>query len=136
MITGFNFDEFNILLRSLFTKDDVSIIPTVYNFDVYMLNRYISMVNPTFCKFINQVLNSYELVASIENKVDLYKMYKAVLPKMDNVRFCYIKRKTSRSENRKEVNNEDIIQYARLLEISAREIRQYLKEIDSLNQNS
>lgn len=132
MISGFNFDEFNILLRSLFTKEEVSIVPTMYNFDVFMLNRYISMVNTTFCKFINQILNNYELVAGIEDKNDLYKTYKAVLPKMDKVRFPYLKRKTSKRENRKEVNNEDILQYANLLEISTREVRMYLKLLDNL----
>lgn len=130
MISGFNFDEFNILLRSLFTKEEVSIVPTMYNFDVFMLNRYISMVNPTFCKFINQILNNYELVAGIEDKNDLYKTYKAVLPKMDKIRFPYLKRKTSKMENRKEVNNDDILQYANLLEISTREVRMYLKLLD------
>lgn len=132
MISGFNFDEFNILLRSLFTKEEVSIVPSMYNFDVFMLNRYISMVNPTFCKFINQILNNYELVAGIEDRNDLYKTYKAVLPKMDKVRFPYLKRKTSKRENRKEVNNEDILQYANLLEISTREVRMYLKLLDNL----
>lgn len=132
MISGFNFDEFNILLRSLFTKEEVSIVPSMYNFDVFMLNRYISMVNPTFCKFINQILNNYELVAGIEDRSDLYKTYKAVLPKMDKVRFPYLKRKTSKRENRKEVNNEDILQYANLLEISTREVRMYLKLLDNL----
>lgn len=123
-----NFEEFYKLLNSLYTKEDIPIVPNEKNFSVYFANRYISMYHPKMCVFINETMNDYEMLQDIITDPEtLYKMYKAVIPKLPVIKTQYIKRPTSKAQRRKEVTEDDIKQFATLLEVSTREVREYLK---------
>ena len=125
-----NFEEFYKLLNSLYTKEDISIKPTEDNFNAFLVNRYISMYHPKLCIFINETMNNYEMMQNITDSDTLYKTYKAVVPKLPIVKIQYIKRPISKAQQKNEVTEDTIKQFANLLEVSTREIRQYLKEIN------
>lgn len=122
-----NFEEFYKLLKSLYTKEDIPIKPTTDNFDVFLVNRYISMYHPKMCIFINETMNNYEVMQNITDLDTVYEMYKAVIPKLPPTKTKYIKRTTSNAQQRNEVTEADIKQFATLLEVSTREVREYLK---------
>lgn len=126
------FPEFNELLKSIFTKEEVTTKPNTDNFNVYLVNRYISMYHPKLCLFINQTMNNYELIQNIIELDDLYKTYKAVVPKVPYRYIEYIKRPSSKTQYKERISEEDIKRYAELMEISTREVRQYLLELDKL----
>lgn len=122
-----NFEEFYKLLNSLYTKEDVPIKPSSDNFNVFLVNRYISMYHPKMCVFVNETMNNYEMMQNITDIDTIYKMYKAVIPKLPPTKTKYIKRPISKAQQKNEVTENDIKQFATLLEISTREVRDYLK---------
>lgn len=127
-----NFYEFNSLLRGIFTKEEVKVKPSADNFNAYLVNRYLSMYHPSLLLFINNTMNDYEMIQNIDDCETLYKMYRAVIPKAPYRFIEYIGRGKSQTQTENNISDEDIKQFAELLEISTREVRQYLKDFDSL----
>jgi len=84
------------------------------------------MYSPTVATFSN-VLNKY--LGVFDNKRDLYNLFVAVMPKVSSKRISYIKKG---KEEKKEENN-DIVMLANNLEISKREINQYIAFLETLS---
>ena len=121
-----NWQEFFILLRSLFTKEVVSINPTEENFPLFLVNRYISFYHPNLCIFVDDVLNRYDNVQSFLDPAAAYKTLRAVIPKLPYTKISYVKKCVSEHAKNKDVSNEQLKQLADLLEISKREVLSYL----------
>lgn len=128
-----NFPEFNELLKSIFTKENVKVKPSTDNFNPYLVNRYISMYHPKLCMFINETMNNYDLIQGLDDSEVLYKTYRAVIPKAPYRFIEYIGRGKSKTQAKNNISDDDIKQFAELLEISTREVRQYLKLLDLVN---
>jgi len=77
------------------------------------------MYSPSTATFSN-ILNKY--LGIFENKKDLYNLFVAVMPKVSSKRISYIKKV---KEEKKEENN-DIEMLANNLELSQREISEYI----------
>lgn len=126
------FSEFNELLKTIFTKEEPSIVPADDNFPTYLALRYISFYHPKLALFVNQTLNNYELIQNIPDQVEAYKLIKAVIPKAPWHFIKYVGKKKSKTQYQEGVKEEDIKRFAELLEISTREIRQYFRDMDEL----
>ena len=121
-----NFQQFFILLKSLFTKEVVDIEPTDENFPLYLVNRYISFYHPNLCIFIDNTTNRYDNAQSFLDPAIAYKTLCAMLPKLPFTRIDYVKKRVSERAQNKGVTNEQLKQLADLLEISKREVLNYL----------
>jgi hypothetical protein len=88
-------------------------------FSPYMLNRWCSMHSPTVATFSN-ILNKY--LGIFDNKKDLYNLFVAVMPKVSSKRIAYIKK----SKEVKNEENEHLEMIANNLELSKREINEYI----------
>ena len=77
----------------------------------------------------SNILNKY--LGVFENKKDLYSLFVAVMPRVQSKRISYIK-KTKLKDNKKEENN-DIEMLANNLELSQREINQYIAFSETLS---
>lgn len=87
----------------------------------FLVNRWISFINPTVCEFINHVTNNPIL---LEDKELHYKTLLCTFPKMKSLpRLNYVKKI---KEEKSEVNQK-IKAIAQSLEISEREALDYLK---------
>lgn len=85
---------FDYLKGILFTK---SSSPSVCmedekNFDLYMINRWCSMVDGDSAKIINETTNKFGNMLLSKNSQ--YDFLKSVLPRYKNRRINYIKRKS------------------------------------------
>jgi len=112
---------FDYISSVLFTKkkDCLSSVDEEGNFSPFMLNRWLSMYSPTIA-ICSNTLNKY--LGVFDNKKDLYSLFVAVMPKMPSKRISYIKKV---KEEKKEENT-DIEMLATNLELSKREIEQYI----------
>lgn len=92
-------------------------------FSPYILQRWISMISPEICNFINETSNSQYSVISDKQKFHDYLL--SVIPKIGRKKIQYIKKE---KQNSLEQNKEDIIkEYAKRLEISYRELKSILE---------
>lgn len=121
------FDEFFILLKSIFDKSEVDIEPTNDNFNLYLASRYISFYHPSMCELLNESVNVYKINSQFITPVDGYKFLKALLPKMPYKKIKYIKKQTSKNQIDKNISNEVILKLADYFEVSSREIRTLLE---------
>lgn len=112
---------FDFISSVLFTKKKTCLntVDEEGEFSPYMLNRWCSMYSQSTATFSN-VLNKY--LGIFENKKDLYSLFVAVMPKVSSRRISYIKKV---KEEKKEENN-DIEMLAINLELSQREISEYI----------
>lgn len=87
----------------------------------FLVNRWISFMNPTVCEFVNQVVNNKVL---IENKELHYKTLICTFPKLKSLpKLSYIKKV---KEDDKQ-DNTRLRMLAQALEISEREALLFLK---------
>lgn len=126
------FSEFNELLKSIFTKEEVHVVPEIANFPTYLALKYISFYHPKLALFVNQTLNNYELMQNMPDQVEVYKLIKAVIPKAPWHFIKYIGKKKSKTQYQEGIKEEDIKHLAELMEVSTREIRQYFRDLDEL----
>jgi hypothetical protein len=84
---------FDYLKSILFTKKDLN-IKTVEeeNFDMYMVNRWCSMVDADAARIINETTNKFGYL--LETKDHQYKLLQNILPSYKFRKINYIKRKT------------------------------------------
>ena len=84
---------FDILKGILFTKSEFpfKIAEDEKNFDAFMINRWVSMVDGDSAKIINETTNRFGAVFS--DKEQQYNFLKTVLPKYKFHKINYIKRK-------------------------------------------
>lgn len=120
------FDEFFILLKSIFDKSEVDIEPSNDNFNLYLAMRYISFYNPAFCQLMNETANTFKINAQFSTPVDGYKFLKGLLPKVPYKKIKYVKKQSSKNQIDKNISNEMLSKLANHLELSTREIRNLL----------
>ena len=81
------------------------------------------MVDPVIAQIVNQTTNRWIKVSDISsNKTFLSRFYRNVLPKMFK-KYSYIKKSQEKKETDEHLN------FARVLEISSREIEMYEKTL-------
>lgn len=119
---------FDFITSVLFTKEKTCLtsVDEESNFSPYMLNRWCSMYSKTTATFSN-ILNRY--LGVFEDKKDLYSLFVAVMPKVSSKRISYIKKV---KEDKKEEST-DIAMLANNLELSKREINQYIAFSETLS---
>lgn len=112
---------FDYISSVLFTKKKncLSSVDEEGEFSPYMLNRWCSMHSTATAK-IGSILDKY--LGVFDNKKDLYNLFVAVMPQVPNTRISYIKKP---KEEKKE-ENKDIEMLACNLELSKREINEYI----------
>lgn len=112
---------FDFITSVLYTKEKncLQTVDQEGEFSPYMLNRWVSMYSPSVAVFSN-ILNRYLTV--FENKTDLYNLFIGVLPHVKSKRIAYIKK----IKQEKVEENIDIKLIADNLELSEREIKQYI----------
>ena len=112
---------FDIIGDLLFTKKGncLNTVDQESEFQPYIVNRWLSMYSSDTAKHSN-ILNKY--LGIFESKKDLYNLFKAVFPKVPYKKINYIKKvKEAKTEQ-----DENIVLIAKNLELSEREITQYI----------
>lgn len=120
------FDEFFILLKSIFDKSEIDIEPSNDNFNLYLAMRYISFYNPAFCQLMNETANTFKINAQFSTPVDGYNFLKSLLPKVPYKKIKYVKKQSSKNQIDKNISNEMLSKLANHLELSTREVRNLL----------
>jgi hypothetical protein len=111
---------FDIIGDILFTKKGIlQTVDQESEFQPYIVNRWLSMYSPFVARHSNIIGKYYGV---FESKKDLYNLFKAVFPKLPYKKITYIKKV---KENKEDVD-ENIKLVARNLELSEREITQYI----------
>ena len=119
---------FDFISSTLFTKQKTCLnsVDEESDFSPYMLNRWCSMYSTTTAT-VSNILNKY--LGTFENKKDLYSLFVAVMPKVQSRRISYIKK--VKEEKKDEDENIDLL--ASNLELSKREINQYIAFSEKLS---
>ena len=111
---------FDIIGDILFTKKGIlQTVDQESEFQPYIVNRWLSMYSPLIAKHAN-ILNKYQGI--FDNKKDLYNLFLAVFPRVPFKKISYIKK----VKENKEEQDENIKVVAKNLELSEREISQYI----------
>jgi hypothetical protein len=112
---------FDIIGDILFTKkrNTLTSVDQESEFQPYIVNRWLSMHSPSVAKHSN-IINKY--LSVFDNKRDLYTLFIAVFPKSPFKKISYIKK----IKANKEEQDENIKPLAKNLELSEREITQYI----------
>jgi len=93
-------------------------------FSPYLLQRWLSMYSPSFAILLNETVNCYW--KAFETKQEWYKYFIAIVPKSSFKRIQYIKKE--KKEAKKKGVDEEYIQYlSERLELSQREIKDYIE---------
>lgn len=112
---------FNYIDSVLFTKQKLNKLnEDETQFNLYMLNRWCSMYSPDMAHIINETTNRQKELFTL--KQDQYNYVLNILPKVKKKRINYIKK--IKSEEEKE--DETIPITAKVMEISQREVRNYI----------
>lgn len=84
---------FDYLKSILFTKKDILVksIEEEKGFDMYMINRWCSMVDKDSAKIINETTNKFGHL--LETKGHQYRFLQTILPQYKFRKIDYIKRK-------------------------------------------
>lgn len=94
-------------------------------FNAYMINRWLSMISPSYCNLINETYN--RLYNAFDNNQQRYDFLKTILPK----KFVKFPKYIKKTEKVKESKNSDLIdQIAKTHEISKREVEEIIKNMD------
>ena len=116
---------FNHIDSVLFTKQKLNKLnEDETQFNLYMLNRWCSMYSTDIAQIINETTN--KKMEFLTLKQDQYNYIFNILPKVKKKRINYIKK--IKNEENKEENY--ISSYAKVLEISEREIEEYIDFLD------
>lgn len=112
---------FNYIDSVLFTKQKLNKLnEDETQFNLYMLNRWCSMYSPDMAHIINETTNRQKELFAL--KQDQYNYVLNILPKVKKKRINYIKK--VKSEEEKEDENISIT--AKVMEISQREVKNYI----------
>ena len=118
------FDYINSILYSK-KKFDINIEDKSFN--LYMLNRWISMYSPELCYYINETSNKkiYDILPNITSQ---FNYLFNILPKLPYKKINYLKKSQIKKENnsKKNDNYKYVKDYADNFELSQREIEMYL----------
>jgi hypothetical protein len=97
--------------------------PKDYKPPIFLVNRWISMANPSFAKILNLTTNKW---CCLIDEFDITKFYKTFLPHY-NKRISYIKKNVKEKELEEDVN------MANIMECSQREINLFKDTLADIN---
>jgi len=113
---------FDFLNTIIFDKNNEITIEE-NDFNLYMVNRWLSMYSPDMANVINETSNKYGQTLAV--KEDQFKFLLNMLPKQRRKHISYIKKK--KEDKQKKENEVDFVTLiATKLEISKREVEDYL----------
>ena len=128
-----DFKEFYSLLDEAITKDKSHVSPSEENFNVYLMNRYLSFYHSEISIHIAKTTNR---LGFIPEEDDAYYCIKGVLPKLPKAFIQYVKKPAVIAAQECEFEEEEIFREARLQECSKREIRNMILEKDNYAKRS
>lgn len=94
-------------------------LSTGESFPPYLIQRWVSMISPTICNFINETSNSQYMALSDDEQY-FHDYMVAVIPKIRKSRIKYIKKPKSESD-------EDLKREATYLKMSVSELKEILE---------
>lgn len=113
---------FDYLNDLLFTKkkSHINDVDTDSTYNLYMVNRWVSMHSPECAQLVNMTSN--RLHSTFTTKRDSYTFLYNILPKLRFAKIQYIKKNTE-----SKTDNNDCVKFlSRKLELSEREINYYI----------
>ena len=118
---------FNTLNDVLFYKkgDKLDNIDHYTDFSPFLINRWCSMYSPDMCRIVNDTMNRYHSL--FEDKQQMYKLYLNLLPRVSQKYIRYIKKKKVDKDKVDTEELERVAAIAQGLELSKREINNYIK---------
>lgn len=111
-------------------KDKLSNVDSEQDYNIYMINRWVSMYSPDTCNIINSTVNW--LYPIFESKTDHYNFLVRLLPTYRRKYIPYIK-KAKEDSNKQETDEIDIKLLCKNLELSEKEVK-YLLEQNNNNE--
>lgn len=115
---------FDVLNSILFSKKKIDLnIEEESTFNLFMVNRWLSMYSPDLTTIINSMTNN-GIGQVLETKTDQYSFLYNFLPRLKFKRISYIKKKKEKETDKEEADNLKI--FAKNKELSQREIKQYI----------
>ena len=118
---------FSYIDSVLFHKRKVNTInENETDFNLYMVNRWCSMYSADVSQIINETTNKYSKV--LNSKQEQYDFLFNFLPKYKKKRIDYIKK----VKEEKTEENEEIPYMAKAMELSEREVKQYIDFLKEL----
>jgi hypothetical protein len=121
---------FDCLNAILFDKDKSNFYAEESDFNMFMVNRWITMYSPDMAKIINETSNKY--IQTLTTKEAQFEFLFNLIPKLKRKHLSYIKRKKETSSNDEDINYVEMI--ANKLEISQREVKNYMDNLEQSNQ--
>jgi hypothetical protein len=119
---------FNYIDSILFNKKKLPLLNEgETQFNLYMIDRWCSMTSPEICHIINETSNKYG--QHFSSKQEQYDFVYNIFPKLKKKRIEYIKKV---KEEKKE-ENEELSYTAKALELSEREIKEYIDILNSMS---
>lgn len=122
-----SFPEFFTLLKSIFTKEPVSILPKEDNFNYRLALRYISFYHPNLCIYIDEVLNRHDKESMMTDPAICYKTFRAIIPKLPWIKIPFVRKGVTNILKEYNITDEEIKHLAELLECSKREVFLYIQ---------
>jgi hypothetical protein len=118
---------FDIISDILFykKKNCLTTVDEEQEFSPYLVNRWLSMYSPLVVKHCN-FINKYQGI--FESKKSLYSLFMAIFPKMPYKKINYFKKTKEDKDSEK---NELINKISHNMELSTREIKQYISVLNS-----
>lgn len=114
---------FDVLNSILFSKKKIDLnIEEESTFNLFMVNRWLSMYSPDLTTIINSITNN-GIGQVLETKTEQYSFLYYFLPRLKFKRISYIKKKKEKETDKEEADNLKI--FAKNKELSQREIRLY-----------
>ena len=115
---------FDVLNSILFSKKNSFENLDTENFNLYMMNRWISMYSPELATMINFTTNRFGQV--LDTQESQYNLLLNIFPKIKYKKLNYLKKK----KEPKKQSNDNISLIAKNKELSQREIINYMQLLD------
>lgn len=124
-----NFPEFYKVLKHIINKEKLDINITEENFNLFMINRYLSFYHPNICKLINEYSNNYDIHNMYLKPQDGFDFINAIIPKLPYKFIQYVKKPSVSNLRKNDISDEEVENLASVMEMSKREIRNMLQYI-------
>lgn len=121
-----NFPQFYKLLDSIMTKKDAGFLADDSNFNLYLMNRYVSFIHPMICRMINDTTNVMGFVQDPEDCEECFNVLYAIVPKMPWMKVDYVSKPGSKAQSENEISEEEMQYLCGHYELGSREIRDLL----------
>lgn len=115
-----DFKEFYKLLGEALTKEESGIEPNKENYNVFLMNRYLSFYHPEIAIHISKTTNRLGFIPDCGEE---FYCIKSILPKLPNTFIEYVKKPSVIATQNLNFSDEEIYTEAKLNECSKREIR-------------